>query len=607
MHASALIYLAGLGSLFGELQGASQPQQQRLLIHNVRIFDGDEVIDADKVLVVDGAIAAVGSDVNFAMADEYIDGEGGMLLPGLIDCHVHTFTPQMLEQSLIFGVTTNLDMFMPIAFANQMRAENAGNRADFFTAGTLVTAPRGHGTQFGLPIPTIENPEDAQQFVDDRVAEGSDYIKIVYDGGRGWGGEIPTLDLPTLNAVIDAAHARGKLAVVHVHDQKAAYEATESGADGLVHLFFDGEATPEFVALANERGAFIIPTLTVIQSVTGTAGGASLVDDPHIAPYLSAADKQGLSNGFTGMPEHLKERFAGVMNSVAMLKEAGVPLLAGTDAPNPGTIHGAAIHRELELLVESGLEPIEALRGATSIPADSFGISDRGRIAPGMRADLILVSGDPTASILETRAIVRVWKEGQLVDREVFRARIAAADEAGGGEPGTIPADGAIADFESGQAEAAFGAGWQVSTDAMMGGGSKAEMSIVEGGANGSSHAMRVQGEVAEGFQFPWAGALFNPGLQPFVPVDLSSRKGIAFSVRGDGVGACRVMVFDQSLGRAPAMVDVSVTGEWVEHILPFETFGIEGSGVMAILFSGPAEPGAFAFEIDAVRLAGGD
>jgi imidazolonepropionase-like amidohydrolase len=97
-----------------------------------------------------------------------------------------------------------------------------------------------------------------------------------------------------------------------------------------------------------------------------------------------------------------------------------VEILAGSDAPNPGTAHGASLHHELELLVRAGLTPIEALRAATSAPARRFGLADRGRIAPGQRADLLLVAGDPTADILATRAIERIWKNGAVVERRRY-------------------------------------------------------------------------------------------------------------------------------------------------------------------------------------------
>ena len=109
------------------------------------------------------------------------------------------------------------------------------------------------------------------------------------------------------------------------------------------------------------------------------------------------------------------------------MKKAHVPILAGTDADNPTTSHGASIHRELELLVHSGLTPQEALAAATSVPASAFHLEDRGVIAPGKRADLLLVKGDPTRDIRATRDIVSVWKLGVENDRAAFRSSVEKA------------------------------------------------------------------------------------------------------------------------------------------------------------------------------------
>jgi imidazolonepropionase-like amidohydrolase len=105
---------------------------------------------------------------------------------------------------------------------------------------------------------------------------------------------------------------------------------------------------------------------------------------------------------------------------VRELQVAGADILAGSDAPNPGTVHGATLHQELELLVQAGLTPVQALAAATSVPARRFGLSDRGAIAPGRRADLVLVDGDPTRDVTATRAIVAIWKNGAPVERRRY-------------------------------------------------------------------------------------------------------------------------------------------------------------------------------------------
>jgi imidazolonepropionase-like amidohydrolase len=110
----------------------------------------------------------------------------------------------------------------------------------------------------------------------------------------------------------------------------------------------------------------------------------------------------------------------GTREAVRQLARAGVPLLTGTDSPSPGQTYGAAVHGEMELLVATGLTPVQALTAATSAPARAFRLTDRGTIAPGKRADLVLVDGDPTTDITATRRIVAVWKKGVPVTRERF-------------------------------------------------------------------------------------------------------------------------------------------------------------------------------------------
>ncbi|HEY0875762.1 MAG TPA: amidohydrolase family protein, partial [Vicinamibacterales bacterium] len=271
---------------------ASGPQQHTpsgtFAIQNVRIFDGEKVLQRGTVLVRDGKIAGVGADVEVPGDMPVVDGEGRTLLPGLIDSHVHTFG-NALQRALVSGVTTVLDMFTDHTQARQWRAEQtadggAPGRADIFSAGTLVTAPNGHGTEFGLPIPTITSPAEAKAFVDARIAEGSDYIKIVYDEGDAYGLSFASISEDTLRAVVAAAKSRGKLAVVHVGSRKAAEAAINAGADGLVHIFGDEPPPADFAKRAKAAGMFVIPTLSVIESLAGVAGGADIAGSSPLAP-----------------------------------------------------------------------------------------------------------------------------------------------------------------------------------------------------------------------------------------------------------------------------------------------------------------------------------
>jgi imidazolonepropionase-like amidohydrolase len=112
-------------------------------------------------------------------------------------------------------------------------------------------------------------------------------------------------------------------------------------------------------------------------------------------------------------------QLAVALENLRRLHTAGVAVLAGTDAPVPGTAHGVSMHGEMALLVRAGFTPVEALAAATSVPADVFGLGDRGRVKPGYRGDLLLVEGDPTKDVADTLRIDRIWKNGYVVDRGV--------------------------------------------------------------------------------------------------------------------------------------------------------------------------------------------
>lgn len=428
---ATLLSLAALG-LLSPAPRADTPDTfaDVFAITNVRVFDGTSLIPKAVVVVRKGKIEAVGPQAAVPQGAAVVDGAGGTLMPGFIDAHTHAFTEQ-LRRALVFGVTTELDMFTDPAFARSARAEQAApggvtDRADLFSAGSLATVPNGHGTEYGLPAPPVTRPEDAQTWVDARIAEGSDYIKIVEETGATFNLKIPTLDPPTIAALIRAAHKRGKLAVVHISSQVSALRAIESGADGLVHLFADSPPDDGFIHSAARHKAFVIPTLTVLQSTTasGMASGKGLLTDPRLKDYLTPGEAANLSQWAQGNGE-LKYAF----ETVRRLRDAGVPILAGTDAPNPGTAHGVSIHREMELLVEAGLTPQQALAAATSVPARAFRLDDRGRIAPGLRADLVLVGGDPLKDVTETRSIVRIWKGGKAVERLLVAAPATAKSD----------------------------------------------------------------------------------------------------------------------------------------------------------------------------------
>ncbi|MES2150221.1 MAG: CIA30 family protein [Pseudomonadota bacterium] len=575
------------------------------LVRDVRVFDGERML-ARRSVLIDGA-RIVDPDFHGALpaGARVVDGAGRTLLPGLIDAHVHAY--RFFDLPLMFGVTTQIDMFTGVAvmqeITRKMKSGQNQGQADMFSAGTLATAPGGHGTEYGMPIPTLGAPAEAQAFVDARIAEGSFFIKIVLESGNDKH-PLHSLDLATVKALVAAAHLRGKLAVAHISTLADARGALEAGVDGLVHLFVGGQIDPaelaSLVALAQSSHAFVIPTFSVMESIAGLKAD-DILADASLAGLLDKEQTQPLRASYGPVPRPALMTAPNTLT--AALSKAGVRILAGTDAGNTGTQYGISLHHEMASLVQAGLTPVEALAAATSAPARAFGLRERGRILKGYKADLLLVEGDPGADIASTRRIVEVWKDGEPLSalRSARRAQVAAERAAPAQERVQLPADGRISLFANGQLGSPVGIGWVPSNDAFLGGKSTVSLTLQEAEAN-AQPALAVEANVAPGFPYPWAGLAFMPGKQPMQPANLSGTKVIRFKVRGDGK-AYNVAVMSSGV-TIPVNVGFVAAGEWKEVAIPFSEFkGIDAGAVTMIAFNAGPRVGAYSFQIADVRL----
>jgi imidazolonepropionase-like amidohydrolase len=574
------------------------------LVQDVRVFDGKSAHEHRSVLVRDGVIVDGDYRGKAPAGARVVIGAGRTLLPGLIDAHVHTW--QHFELPLVFGVTTQVDMFtgVPVMqrIGKQMLEGRNGGEADVFSAGTLITAPGGHGTEFPVPIPTLENGGDAQAFVDARIAEGSHFIKVVMEDGFG-DHHFHSLDHATVKAVIAAAHKRGKLAVVHISTLENARAALEAGADGLAHLFVAAHLSQEdadaLARLARDKGAFVVPTFSVLESIAGVKP-RDLLDDPQVAGLLDREERGALQTGYGPAPR--PAILAAPKMVTSAMRKAGVPLLAGTDAGNAGTQYGASLHHELAALVDAGLSPREALVAATSAPARAFRLGQRGQIAKGYKADLVLVEGNPLQDITATRRIVEVWKDGESTAaiRDSQRRHVAQESAAKGAQPVALPGDGRISLLKDGKLASPFGTGWFASTDTFAGGVSTVKLGAQPASDGGA--AILIEAQVKPGFAYPWAGAAFMPGVQPMLGADLSAAKVVRFRVRGDGR---KYTVSMASSGMTiPRSVLFETGAEWQEVAIPFAAFsGVDPAAVTMIGFNAGPQPGDYRFEIADVRL----
>ncbi|HEY5016512.1 MAG TPA: amidohydrolase family protein [Streptosporangiaceae bacterium] len=364
-------------------------------ITDVRLVDGAGLSPECTVLIDNGVISAIipaASAVTTAPGAVVVQGRGGTLLPGLIDAHVHLLGLPDLERATQWGVTTMLDMGTPaMALTDSLR--HRPGLADIRGSGNSASAPGGiQTTRMGMPAASaVTGPGDAPRFVADRVAEGADYVKVIVEDPAIMGAA--ALDVATIGALVDAAHQAGLKVIAHATTAAAVRLATTGGADVVTHAPLDAPLGDEVTAALVASNTVVVPTLTMMRAVAAAASRGQL-------PTHGA----GVS-------------FDHARATVSAWHRAGLAILAGTDsnmAPrSPAQVpHGESLHEELALLVDAGQTPADALLAATAAPAAVFGLTDRGVIEPGYRADLLLIDGDPVRDIRATRNIRGVWLAG---------------------------------------------------------------------------------------------------------------------------------------------------------------------------------------------------
>ena len=426
--------------------------KNKKVIVNADIFDGIEYLGRKNVTFQNGIITNVSDEV--PTDAEIIDGEGCTLIPGLIDAHVHT-SEDSLRDAIQFGVTTELEMQGGMTKkGRELQLKDKSNIADVRSSGMALTAPGGHPDELipkeeGIPgfilkkmekmteqekkefLATFEErekedgtnidvttKEGAIEFVHQQIKNGADYFKIMIEEGTVMNAPgLPMLKPEVLKAAVDEAHKLGKIAIAHVLTAEAAKTAVEVGVNGLAHLFIDRPSwTPDLIKSIADKGIFVVPCLVLNSSIIGNSA-CQLAHDERVDYKLSDEWKNTLCSCFHTFPSgKMEDNFSNVKD----LHDAGVDILVGTDVSVPmphlgGLAHGVSVHHEMQLLVEAGLTPIEALRAATSVTAKRFSLDDRGRIAIGLRADLVLVKGNPTKNISDTLSIVEIWKESEKV------------------------------------------------------------------------------------------------------------------------------------------------------------------------------------------------
>jgi imidazolonepropionase-like amidohydrolase len=437
--ATAILLALASGALPPRTAGA-----ETVAITGVRLLDGrgGPVLDDATLIVKDGRIEAAGVAVRIPRGARRLDYRGRTIMPGLISDHSHVgqvngtengaqnYTHENivaeLEQYRRYGVTTVTALGLNGPLFESIRAEAHMGRidgADLFGVDSGIGAPDGAPPQAMLKVGSdqLDRPTTVQQARADvrrMAAHHTDLVKLWLDD---FGGSVPTKIKPEIyKAVIDEAHRLGLRVAAHIHDLVDAQAIVDAGVDILAHGVRDQPVPPEFIAKLKRKGVWYIPTLALDEATFAWADQAPWTLTPFARTALSPALAHEIDDPAWRMQTLDSPQTAAARQSLSMnlknlktLYDAGVKIGFGTDSGATALrVPGIAEHRELALMVEAGLSPLQALTIATGNAAALLKRTDRGVLGPGSRADLIVLAADPATDIAASELIVEVWQAG---------------------------------------------------------------------------------------------------------------------------------------------------------------------------------------------------
>jgi|APCry1669189070_1035195.scaffolds.fasta_scaffold00235_10 imidazolonepropionase-like amidohydrolase len=379
------------------------PVPAALALVNGLLIDGSgaaPVADA-VVLIRDGRFEAAGPRGQVTIPPEYkvIDVQGATILPGLINAHVHyAYDVARLKTWAYAGVTTVREMgvIVPGESLDKRYMLRDNSRIDPYLArivavSLIVSPPKGYGYLYET------SPEDARKVALKAIGEGAELIKLVFADYRIPFEHWPLLPLEDAKALVQAAHERGLLTAVHIHQAKYVSMALDAGVDQIAHMPADDSVPDDVIQRAVAAKVMWTPTLEMYSVFGRTVLGRVFGAD---------AASQGAAKG--------------AIDNLRRVVAAGGEIALGTDyGGTPSTFQdGLPIH-EMELMQQAGMTPMQILVAATSNAARACGKADQlGTITPGKIADVLVVNGNPLDDLHRLQDVRLVIKGGTIIRQE---------------------------------------------------------------------------------------------------------------------------------------------------------------------------------------------